>query len=192
MKDILIPKSERGAVRVFAVNLPVADAKSLIAQTDPLALQPTSRPTDAAARQLLGVDDLDTTALELFPVRDLEGVGLADYVMDGLGVPTKDVAEDRQKLDALDGYVLIVLSKAFRGEAMTLQPASTLTLIGSYGETAVDWSSRPDPAISDSAKPFSGTASGPRFRRARATRVGGVIVAVVLALFALIVLWIVL
>ena len=65
------------------------------------------------------------------------------------------IAPDRARLDALDGYVLLLFSDSFHGKETQLTPGADVTLIGSYGEF------RPDSAVlplsADTAKPYSGT-----------------------------------
>ncbi len=189
MTEITIPAGEKGAVRVFSLSLPVEEAAGLIAPKAEDALSPTTHPTAEAAARLLGTDALDTAFIELFRVKDLEGVGLADYLTLGIGIPDDDIAPDRPKLDALDGYVIVLLSAAFPTGETVLRPPSEMTLIGSYGVPKTDWTAAP--IATESAKPFTGTPTAPRARRARATRVGGIIVAIVLIVFFLLI-WVLL
>ncbi|MBD0866559.1 MAG: hypothetical protein GDA36_13730 [Rhodobacteraceae bacterium] len=192
MTDGHVQKYEHEAVSVFSLSqLPEAE-QALVAPKYPLALLPTSRPTTDVIERLLGTRGLNVEVMELFQIKDLKGVGLFDYIVDYLGVPADEVAKDRPRLDALDGYVMVVLSKAFQGAAIDLHPAVELTLIGSYRVTRINWCPGTDPSVRDIAKPFSGPSTNPRARRERATRLGGIIVAIVLILFALLVLWVVL
>ncbi|MEM1236518.1 MAG: hypothetical protein AAGI10_06065, partial [Pseudomonadota bacterium] len=88
--------------------------------------------------------------------KDLEGVGLADYLIDGHGADPADVKSDKTKLGALGGWVMVVLSKAFRGQPRELEIDPRLTLIGVYGQEGVDWS--PVPVTSAAAEPYSADA----------------------------------
>lgn len=55
----------------------------------------------------LGVSALDTDAIELFPVADLEGMTLSDYIAAAFA-PDAIPPGDRARLDALEGSVLLV------------------------------------------------------------------------------------
>lgn len=139
---INIPRNERGIVRVFALSL------------DPVAAQALKVSADAI-KKTLGADiALDTTHVEIFPVRDLHEIGLVGYLMEGDAVTADQLAPDRAKLEKLSGWVLIVYSLAFGDRSTTLKPDKALTLIGTYGETRTDWSSTRD-VESDAAKPVS-------------------------------------
>lgn len=170
-----IPRDEHGIVRVFTLTI---EAGGLGALRAPGALE-----------SALGVAGIDPEYVELFPVSDLAGVGLATYLIDGCGVPPEQIEPDRDRLEAITGHVMVVLSRAFGGRAVTLTPAAQLTLAGHYSETPTDW--RADgPIETASARPtapaHASTRPSPRAARARASRVGGTIFAVFMALIALI------
>ncbi|MEP2640477.1 hypothetical protein [Roseobacter sp.] len=142
---ITISKGDRSAIRVFAINAPPDD----IAQT----LKTTPKPD--LARQLLNAPHLNTASAEIFPVEDLSGLGLSAYLSEGYAVDPAQLTPDRQKLDALEGYVLLVFSDSFAGVEMTLAPGATVTLIGTYREITP---ATTGPSITaKSAKPYSGT-----------------------------------
>ncbi len=125
-----VKSGERGIVRIFAVDLPADQIKGF----------------DAAAA--LGVDALDAAGVELFPVSDLKEIGLSGYMHEGLGIAAEEL--DVARLDALQGYVLVVLSAAFEGEAAILTPRSPLRWIGTYTEETASVKFAPLP--SDSAR----------------------------------------
>jgi hypothetical protein len=133
---LIIPAEEHRTVRVFAINLPEAEVAAMLrdAPTLDTALTTGDLPQVPAAADLLGHPDLDTRHTELFGIRDLTGLGLTGYLTEGLGLEDAEIAPDRARLSALDGYVLIVLSRAFGGQAATLEIPPTLTLIGTYRE----------------------------------------------------------
>ena len=140
---------ERGTVRVFALSMTDKEAKAL-----------KERP--GAIAQTLGCDaPLDTAHLDLFPVRDLDEVGLVNYLADGAGIPEAQLIPDRSKLDQLDGWVLVVYAYAFGGRAITLFPRAALTLIGTYAAARTDWTTNA-PLQAHSAEPFSGAPSAKR------------------------------
>lgn len=115
---LTIPAHDRDGVHVFTAQLTPDDL-----QRDKARL----------AAELLGDPDLDPAFIEIFDVSDLGDVGLSGYLTDGLGVPETAIP-DPARLDALKGPVLILLSKALHGRAVTLTPDPRLTLIGTYAE----------------------------------------------------------
>lgn len=116
---ITIPAHDRDGVRVFTANLTLEDL---------------DRDKARLAAELLGDPDLDPAFVEIFDLADLSGVGLSAYLTEGLGVPEAAIARDRGRLDTLGGPVLILLSKALHGRAVTLTPDPRLSLVGSYAE----------------------------------------------------------
>ena len=172
-----IPAHQSGVIRVFALSMSDADAKAL--KSDPSAR--------AAA---LGAE-VDAEQVEIFPVSDLEGVGLAGYLIEGNAVPAADIAPDRAKLDRLGGWVMIVFSRAFKGEATTLTLAPSLTLIGTYGAAGVDWRAT-ETIRSEAAKPYSGVSKAGRKRPSDAAMSGRIamLVLISLALFTWLFIWI--
>lgn len=118
---------ERGAVRVFALDLPPDQAARL--RDDP---GPEDGP--APLQALLGARYLDADFVEVFDVADLEGLGIYGYLRDGNGVSEADLAPHRAALEALSGWVVIVYSSAFGGFAQTLGPAPALRPIGIWHE----------------------------------------------------------
>lgn len=172
MTDVIdIPAGERGVVRLFALDMRPEQAMFL---KEPGALA-----------QVLGIEDIDLEQVEIFPVSDLEDIGLAGYLREGLGVPSEQIEADRDRLDALEGHVLLIRSRAFDGRETRLTPASQITLIGSYGERATDWSGAPLSA--ESAKPHSAPPLPPREARAKAQRIGAALFAIGMILIALLV-----
>ena len=169
---LTIPARERGVVRVFALSMTDPEARALSQNPDAIA-------------QALGTDGLlDMNHVELFPITDLEGVGLAGYLNEGAGVPADALARDRGKLDKLGGWVLVLFSLAFEDRATTLHPASNLTLIGTYGETRTDYSAD-DTLTSDAAKPNTAPPETVKKRPSDAAMSGRVatLVLILLAIF---------
>jgi len=166
---LTVRASEHGIIRVFAMDMPAQQARF---QREPGALE-----------QILGVTGLDPDYIEIFPVADLESLGLAGYLGDGYGVPETEIAPDRDQLNAVQGYVMVVLSRAFGSRAVTLRPAGTLTLIGLYAQEPTDWSG--DPIQTQSAQLYT---SPPRQARTAARRSGAVVFAVFMLIVAAIVL----
>lgn len=176
-QTIDIPPNERGAIRVFALSLTDTEAKAL--KSDP-----------AAVNAALGAE-IDTEQVEIFPISDLEGIGLAGYLTEGNAVPPAQLVPDRAKIDKLSGWVLIVFSRAFGDAAMTLTPAPALTLIGTYGETPIDYRAT-ETVTSEAAKPFTAPPETVKKRPSDAAMSGRVATVALIVMFALtgIVIWI--
>lgn len=109
-----IPAFEAGVVRLFAIDM-------LSDQMDTFN-----------AKAALGAAHLDETFVEVFHVSDLEGLGLAGYLMTGNEVPEDQIDEMRVQLDAIKGHVLLVFSSAFGQDKQTLHPQSPLRHIATF------------------------------------------------------------
>ena len=70
---IHIPAGERGLIRVFDLDMRPEQIKFL---REPGALA-----------QVLGIEDLNLDQVEIFPITDLEDLGLVGYLTEGSGVP---------------------------------------------------------------------------------------------------------
>ncbi|MEO0666360.1 MAG: hypothetical protein AAFZ99_00475 [Pseudomonadota bacterium] len=169
---INIPARERGVVRVLALSMTNDEARKL-------------KDDAAAIAQVLGTDaPLDTDHVELFPITDLEGVGLMGYLTDGAGIPADQLGPDRAKLERLGGWVMVVFSLAFDDRATALTPDPALALIGTYGEVRTDYSA--DALItSEAAKPYTTPPEPGKKRPSDAAMSGRVatLVLIVLAIF---------
>ncbi|WP_299723847.1 hypothetical protein [uncultured Tateyamaria sp.] len=174
---LTIPANQSGVIRVFALSMDEGEAKAL--KSDPNAL-------NAA----LGAE-VDAEQVEIFPVSDLEGVGLVGYLAEGNAVPMEDLTPDRAKLDRLGGWVMIVFSRAFDGQATTLAPAPALTLIGTYGAAGVDWRAT-ETVTSEAAKPYSAPQMSGKKRPSDAAMSGRIatIVLILLGLLVWLMVWI--
>lgn len=114
MSMLEVPEGERGVIRVFA-----------------LAARPQDM-DDLAMARALGVDRLDMSGVEIFPVSDLAGIGLEGYLREGLGVSAEAVVPGT--LDGVGETVAIVHSAAFNGHAVMLDPQMPLELAAVYRE----------------------------------------------------------
>lgn len=172
-----VPANEIGLIRLFSLSMTEQEARRL--KSDPRGIQ-----------TVLGAN-LDTEQVEVFPVSDLESVGLTGYLQEGNAVPADQIAPDRAKLDRLGGWVLIVFSRAFDGKATTLRPAAALTLIGTYGETRTDWRAT-QTVTSEAAKPFTAPPETVKKRPSDAAMSGRIamIVLIGLGLFTWAIIWI--
>ncbi len=123
--DIPISATEHGIVRVFAINLPPAEAA--VWETDAAR---EKRLVETA----LGAEEIDYSHLEVIDLDALKALGLSTYLIDGLALPETLIARDRARLDALSGRILIMWSTAFAGREQVLKPGRQVTLIGAYRE----------------------------------------------------------
>ncbi len=174
LTSVHVRPNETGVIRIFAMDMPAQQAKF---QNDPMAM-----------RQVLGVDDIDPTYVDIFPVSDLEQLGLAGYLIEGCGVPESSVALERDRLNAVTGYVMLVHSRAFGGHEVTL--ASTLPLIATFNVPATDWSG--EKIETQSAQPYTSTRPPPRQARAEARRSGAIVFTVLMLIILAIILMVVL
>ena len=166
-KVLHIPSGERGVIRVFALDMRPEQAQFL-------------REPDALA-QVLGIDEINLDQVEIFPLIDLEDLGLVGYLNQGCGVPIDLLTTDRERLMGLSGHVMLVRSRAFGGADVRLTPAKQISFIGAYGEDQTQWTGAP--ILTDSAKPYSAPRLSPRASRNRARRIGASIFTVVMLLF---------
>lgn len=172
-----IKASETGVIRVFALSMTQAEATAL--KYDPTAI--------SAA---LGAE-VDPEQVEIFPISDLEGVGITGYLTEGNAVSPQELAPDRAKLERLGGWVMIVFSRAFQGRAVTLAPIPPLTLIGTYGMPSVDWRAT-EIVTSEAAKPFTSPPATIKKRPSDAAMSGRIatVVLILLGLFTWAMIWI--
>jgi len=168
---LIVPQGEHGRIRVFALDMRPERAEFL---REP-----------GAADQVLGLSGLDPAQIDVIRIADLEELGLVGYLTEGCGLTEDQIAPDRDRLRALEGYVMVVRSRAFHGAAAVIAPEPVVRLIATYDEPGAEWSAHQ--IRSESAKPYSAPRQSPRAARARARRVGGGLFAVVMALIALLV-----
>jgi len=129
MTVLNIPAHERNTCRVFALRLTPPEVRRLrTGDADDALIDPV------AIAALLGSSIIDAAHVEIFDVAVLADVGLTTFLTQGNGIAEVAIEADRGQLDAVEGYVLILYSKAFAGEAATLHLDPALTLIGTYAE----------------------------------------------------------
>ncbi|PSL20987.1 hypothetical protein [Shimia abyssi] len=128
MTALQVAEKERGVIRVFALDLPESDLKRL---TDPAKHDPTPQATVA---MLIGLDWLEDGGFEIFETDVLGELGLAGYLANGGGVAPADLAANRDRLNAYDGPVLILYSRAFGGAPTLLKPGPGVAHLGTWHE----------------------------------------------------------
>lgn len=175
MKPLTIPAAKADALRVFSVSKPVPDIAGSLAKT----------PKADIAAALLG-RPVDENKVELFAVSDLAGIGLPGYLIEGQGVDPDEVTPDLAKLGALEGFVLILLPRAFGDQDVTLPCSPELTLIGTYNELEADMSAAPIDTAS--AELYSGVPTADPIVPPKG-RVGSALVVLALIALALLALW---
>jgi hypothetical protein len=134
---------ERGRLRLFAINKTESEAQAILNEGT------------HAIQTLLGANELNPDYIELFRVADLGEMGLDDYLHTGYDIPRAQLDPQANRLRALEGYVLVVLSLAFRDLNVTLPDTPDLTLIGTFGAPAAEWTTI-ETVTSASADPYSG------------------------------------
>lgn len=166
---------ETGVIRVFALNRPPEEI---------------TRDLKTRGAERIAGDLLDTKiasgGAEIVALADLTGVGLSGYLADGYAVPAEQLSEMRRKLDALDGYAMLVFSSAFDGRAATLTPGPDATLIGTFGEALPD--NTPTALKAESAAPYTGQPGVPRTTPASG-KGGSLMVGILVVLVLLGALW---
>lgn len=129
MKPHTVTAGETGVIRIFTIDLPVDNAADFADDMGAIEVD-NSWPLQTA----LGAADLDPAFVDVFPASDLEGVGLADYLIDGTGISADDIAPFRAQLDGLTGNIVVIHSRAFKGVVQTLSPKAPLHYIATFQE----------------------------------------------------------
>jgi hypothetical protein len=162
-------------IRVFAVSRPIAD----------MAEQLRHNTKAEVATALLGLS-VSENHIELFALSDLTGVGLPRYLMDGYDVDPGAISGLRARLEALDGYILLLFSSVSDAGDVAFAPAPDLTLIGTFAEPRAQHVA--PPLDTQAAKPYSGVTAPPApMARARA---GSAMVAVFVIVLLTLIWWI--
>ncbi len=172
MNDLIIAPHERGVIRLFSLDMRPEEAKFL---REP-----------GAVDQVLGVEGLDPEQIDIFPVSDLEDLGLYGYLSEGCGVSEDQL--DRTKLEAIEGWVMVLRSAALGGRSATLSLDPRLHLIGLFTEEATNWSG--GTIETESAKPFSAPQSPPVYNKP--SRIGSAVIAILILIAVGGALWLIL
>lgn len=172
MNELTIAPNEHGVLRLFALDMRPEEAKFL---REP-----------GAVDQVLGVDGLDPDHIDIFTVSDLEDLGLYGYLSEGCGVSADQL--DRDALAAIEGWVMILRSAAFKERPATLRLDPRLRLIDLFTEETTNWTG--GVIETESAKPFSAPQATSTDDRPR--RVGSALLALVALLILGGIVWLIL
>ncbi len=172
MNNLTVAPNERGVIRLFTLDMRAEEARFL---REP-----------GAADQVLGVTGLDPAQIDIFPVTDLEDLGLFGYLNDGCGVSEDQL--NRTMLESIEGWVLVLRSAAFGGHPAELNPDPRVRLLGLYTEEATNWTG--GPIETESAKPFSAPQTPPQNDQPR--RMGSALLAIIILLAIGGALWLIL
>lgn len=174
MTRLSVPPNERGVIRLYALEMRPEEARFL---REP-----------GAVAQLMGLDALDMDHVEVFPVSDLEELGLFGYLSEGCGVSEDQL--DRKALMAHKGWMLLLRSPAFGDKPVETTLPDTVEPVGEYREDGTDWSGTPIEAAS--ALPHSAPRLSPRKARRKARNIGFSLFVVVMALIIWGLAWLIL
>ncbi|PUB15452.1 hypothetical protein [Yoonia sediminilitoris] len=108
--SINIPANDFGQIRIFE------------ARTD--LPQEVLDKTPEGLRLLLGTDALDPNYIDTVRIKDLSSMQLVDYIQQGYDMQAAPY--DVPALNGIEGYAVLVMSAASRGQAVTLTPAPWL------------------------------------------------------------------
>lgn len=118
-----VDPAEHEVVRVFAVDLPEDEVAAFTA--------PRTNGT-TALQSALGTTTLIPAHVESFAASDMAGLGLAGYLVEGLGLDPTDIEADRSRLNDTRAHIVIVHSAAFDGTQQQLTPKPPLRHLGTY------------------------------------------------------------
>lgn len=133
MTTMRISGTERDVLRLFALDLPEDEAQRFVTQKGyvwPL-------------RDALGADRLRTDFVDLVRVADLGEMPLSQYLREAHGVTDESLAGLRDRVDALEGFVIALPAQAFDGTTQTLEVRAPLRWIGTFGEERAEPAGKP-------------------------------------------------
>ena len=97
-----VPAFESGVVRLFAIDLPCDQIEAF-----KTSLSTSENDTQWPLKDALGATFLDEDFVEVFPVSDLDGLGLAGYLSTGNEVPADQVDQMTHQLSLVKGHVVL-------------------------------------------------------------------------------------
>ncbi len=113
---LTIPVNDHGQIRVFEMRDALADA--------------AKRKTPQGLADLLGTDALDPDFIDIVNIDDLGTMRLTDYIAQGYDMETS--AQDVAAVNAITGHAILIMSRAARGQEVTLKPASGVRHVTTY------------------------------------------------------------
>ena len=163
---LTIPATDHGLIRIFKVTGPA-----------PAGL---AEKTPAALHGLFGTDALDLDYVDVVDTRELAGLTLLDYLHQGYDIPDAALADPAVR--DLRGLVVLVMSRATRGQEVTLTLAPQITHVTTTGEPAR--LRMPGPAIATPSA--TGSVAGGKSAPSDAAMSGRIATLALLVLFALV------
>lgn len=141
------PSQTVNSVWVFALNIARDEIGTWQAPQPGTA---NGKPAQWPLRDALGITSLDPDGVEIFTIEDISDYGLARYLTEASGYDESAVAQDKARLDALAGPVLLLHSRALDKVDQILKPTDPLVFVGRY-DTRVNVIV-PQPIKTESAK----------------------------------------
>ncbi|MEQ3624461.1 MAG: hypothetical protein ABNH26_01775 [Celeribacter sp.] len=137
------PHLTQNPVWVFTLDLPAEALGPYSAPTDVPIETATDAPhgdtdnspvtEDWPLPEALGWDGpLDPAYVDVFPADRVAGLGLTNYLTEGLGVQPDSLSEDRSRLNALIGGLVLITPRAVEGGSGTFAPTAPLRFVGAY------------------------------------------------------------
>jgi hypothetical protein len=120
---LVILSGDRETLHLFALEVPHDEIEAFMAQHAGGAWP---------LREALGVDQFDAAQAEHVEINDLTGLGLSAYLIAGHGVDEEALTADRDKIDALEGHVVILHGKGFDAANTEMSPRPPLRHIGAW------------------------------------------------------------
>ena len=166
MTALTIPANDHGQIRVFATDAPLPQE---ILEKKPDGML-----------ALFGAP-LNPDFVDIVRIGDLNGMALTRYIAEGYDMAPDLV--DAATVDRINGYAVLVLSRATAGQETELHPGFGLRHVTTYSATT-DFSVS-DPIPSEAAK---GTLAGPDTKPAKSNaRMSGMVATfALLAMFVLV------
>ncbi|MFQ1699431.1 hypothetical protein ACJ5NV_02435 [Loktanella agnita] len=164
---IEIPRDDYGHIRVFQAP-------------EALSAEAQSKSPEGLA-ELFGIDTLDPNYIDIIKIDDLSSMALTDYIAQGYDMHAE--AHDIPAVNGIEGWAILVMSRASRGRKMVLKPASGIRHVTTYVPNAQIKVS--EPLRSPAADGIIGDPSGKPPKSD--ARIGGMVAMVaLLLLFALV------
>ena len=86
---------------------------------------------------LLGMGiSIDVSKTELIKVSDLKPLTFSEYLAEGYGIRSDEIAAKQNELDRIEARILLVPSSAFSGRAQVLEPKLPLRFLGLFREVS--------------------------------------------------------